>query len=138
MRASQSAGIEPNEEQLEAQSIIEALASGLIELHEVKRRAVTVIASLEATWNVLESAPQRLGRLATGSRDDLPPLTTGKLGKRSIGARLNQAYDYCNFKAPYDTWPFPREHLKQRLDFRLGSFSKPAKTIACIAWRKEV
>ena len=33
---------------------------------------------------------------------------------------------------------FHEQHLRLRLDFRLGSFSKPAKTTASIAWLKDV
>jgi hypothetical protein len=39
-------------EELETQSIIEKLVEGLMGLHEVKQRAVTVISSLDASWEV--------------------------------------------------------------------------------------
>jgi hypothetical protein len=39
-----------NQEREEAQSIVDALAEGLMDLHEKKRRAVTVVSCLEATW----------------------------------------------------------------------------------------
>jgi hypothetical protein len=42
---------------------------------------------------------------------------------------------YTNVQAPGH---LHRQHLKQQSDFRLGSYSKPAKTIACIAWLKGV
>src|SRR5690606_15836756 len=43
-------GIEPTDEQKEAQFIIDSLAQGLMDLHEKKRRAVTVVSCLEASW----------------------------------------------------------------------------------------
>ena len=46
------------QEQKEAQSIVDALAQGLMDLHEKKRRAVTVISCLEATWKVLHASKQ--------------------------------------------------------------------------------
>ena len=115
---SQSASSEANEEQREAQSIIEALAGGLIDLHEVKRRAVTVVASLEATWNVLE----RRATTAWSARyrkpvDVLRPLTNGKMGQALVGTRINQAYEGRNFKAPYETWPFPPAAFETAIGF---------------------
>ena len=114
---SQSTSIEGNEEQREAQSIIEALAGGLIELHEVKRRSVTVVASLEATWNVLEKRATTAWSARYKRPNVLPPLTTGKMGQALIGTRLNQAYEDCNFKPPYDTWPFPRAAFETAIGF---------------------
>ena len=136
----QSAGNEPNEEQLETQFIIEALANGLIELHEVKRRAVTVIASLEATWNVLESRATTAWSDRYRKPDELRPLTNGRVGEALVSARLNQAYTICNFKAPYETWPFPprafetatgfspRQLLKACEDHRLYCLGKGSVT----------
>jgi hypothetical protein len=122
---------EASEEQREAQSIIEALAGGLIDLHEVKRRSVTVVASLEATWNVLEKRATAAWSARFRRPDVLQPLANGKMGQALIGTRINQAYEGCNFKAAYRTWPFlpaafetaigfsPRQLLKACEDHRL-------------------
>ena len=123
------------EEQRQAQSIIEALAGGLIDLHEVKRRAVTVVASLEATWNVLEERATTAWSARYKKPNILQPLANGKVGQALVGARLNQAYASCKFKAPYETWPFssaafetaigfsPRQLLKACEDHRLYCLS---------------
>jgi hypothetical protein len=122
---------EASEEQREAQSIIEALAGGLIDLHEVKRRSVTVVASLEATWNVLEKRATAAWSARFRKPDVLQPLRNGKMGQALVGIRIKQAYEACNFKAPYETWPFlpaafetaigfsPRQLLKASEDHRL-------------------
>jgi hypothetical protein len=114
---SQSASSEANEEQREAQSIIEALAGGLIDLHEVKRRAVTVVASLEATWNVLERRATTAWSARYRKPDVLRPLTNGKMGQALVGTRINQAYEGRNFKAPYETWPFPPAAFETAIGF---------------------
>jgi hypothetical protein len=126
---------EINEEQREAQSIIEALAGGLIDLHEVKRRAITVVASLEATWNVLEKRATTAWSARYKKPDILQPLTNGKVGQALVGARVTQAYAGCKFKVPYETWPFspaafetaigfsPRQLLKACEDHRLYCLS---------------
>jgi hypothetical protein len=122
---------EASEEQREAQSIIEALAGGLIDLHEVKRRSVTVVASLEATWNVLEKRATAAWSARFRKPDVLQPLTNGKMGQALVGIRINQTYEGFNFKVPYSTWPFapaafetaigfsPRQLLKACEDHRL-------------------
>jgi hypothetical protein len=73
------------EEHREAQCIIEALAGGLIDLHEVKRRAVTVVASLEATWNVLEERATTAWSARYKKPDILQPLSNGKVGQTLAG-----------------------------------------------------
>jgi hypothetical protein len=108
---------EASEEQREAQSIIEALAGGLIDLHEVKRRSVTVVASLEATWNVLEKRATAAWSARFRKPDVLQPLTNGKIGQALVGIRINQTYEACNFKAPYETWPFPPAAFETAIGF---------------------
>ena len=104
-------------EQREAQSIIEALAGGLIDLHEVKRRAVIVVASLEATWNVLERRATTAWSARYKKTDILQPLANGKVGQALVSARLNQAYAGCKFDAPYETWPFPPTAFETAIGF---------------------
>jgi hypothetical protein len=59
----------PDQEQArEAQSIIEAMANGLMDLHEVKRRAVTVVSCLESSWRVLEKHPGECSKRRLPSR----------------------------------------------------------------------
>ncbi len=111
-------------EQKEAQFIVDALAQGLMDLHEYKRRAVTVISCLEATWKVLEdttSVP-----MEDRYRPPLPlqALTAVETARALVAARLGTAYAARGFEPPFATWPFvdsafesalglsPRELLK--------------------------
>ncbi|MFG1397281.1 ATP-binding protein [Roseixanthobacter pseudopolyaromaticivorans] len=119
------------EEQSEARSIVEALAHGLMDLHETKRRAVTVISCLEATWRVLE----RTASVAVTARYKDPtllhPLPSSALARAVVEARLMTAYAATDFVPPYPTWPFaerafetaigysPRQLLKRCEDHRL-------------------
>jgi hypothetical protein len=112
------------QEQKEAQSIVDALAQGLMDLHEYKRRAVTVMSCLEATWKVLEdttSVP-----MADRYRPTLPlqALSAVETARALVAARLETAYAARGFEPPFATWPFvdyafesalglsPRELLK--------------------------
>jgi hypothetical protein len=110
-------------EQREAQVIVDLLAQGLMDLHESKRRAVTAISCLEATWKVL-------GDTTSVPMEDRykPPLPLQALGVETaralVVARLETAYEACDFRPRFPTWPFaesvfdaarglsPREFLK--------------------------
>lgn len=111
-------------EQKEAQFIVDALAQGLMDLHEYKRRAVTVISCLEATWKVLEdttSVP-----MEDRYRPPLPlqALNAVETARALVAVRLETAYAACGFEPPFAAWPFadsafesalglsPRELLK--------------------------
>ena len=127
--ASSRTATQTNEEQREARSIVELLAEGLMDLHEKKRRTVSVISCLEATWKVLGGATasitdryqKALPLYVLNSRE-----TTGAL----VGARVGPAYQAVGFTPPYPTWPFtnaaldsaigftPRQLLKRCEDFR--------------------
>lgn len=119
-RAADNGGLQ---EQKEAQAIVDLLAQGLMDLHDCKQRAVTVISCLEATWKVLED------RTSVPMQDRYkPPLALQALSLETaralVVARLRSAYDACNFEPPFPTWPFvesvfdtaqglsPREFLK--------------------------
>lgn len=94
------------QEQMEAQSIVDSLAEGLMDLHEKKRRAVTVVSCLEATWKVLQDKTTVAITDRYGSPTNLRALPTRDIAKGLVAARLNQAYQRCGFRPPFPTWPF--------------------------------
>jgi len=93
------------QEQEKAQSIVDALAQGLMDLHDCKRRAVTVVSCLEATWKVLEDTSIAM---TDRYRPPLPlrPLDAAETARALVGARLEAAYAACGFEPPFATWPF--------------------------------
>src|SRR4029077_11849703 len=60
---------EPNDDtERKARSIIDLLAGGLMDLHDLKRRALTVVSCLAVTWRIIKarsvkSAPHRFMEL---------------------------------------------------------------------------
>lgn len=123
-------GIEPTDEQKEAQFIIDSLAQGLMDLHEKKRRAVTVVSCLEASWEVLK------GTTTAVTARFVPPAILRALPGREaardlIAARLHQAYTACSFEPPYPTWPF----TDAAFDSAVG-FSPRELLIACETHRQ--
>ncbi|MFT4080708.1 ATP-binding protein [Rhodomicrobium sp.] len=119
-----------NEEELEAKAIVELLAEGLMEIHEKKRRAVTVVSCLEATWKIIEGGATASIRDRYLSGLPLKTLQTRETAEALIAARLAPAYEQYGFTPPYPTWPFtgksldaavdytPRQLLKRCEDFR--------------------
>ena len=136
----------PEEEQSrEAQSIIESMANGLMDLHEVKRRAVTVVSCLEGSWMILRDR----ATVAVKDRYHAPTVlgAINQLGAAQslVGARVAQAYANCGFVPRYGTWPFapsafetvvgltPRELLKACEDHRQRCVAREA-VLECLSF----
>ena len=119
-------------EELEARSIVALLGQGLMDLHEKKCRAVTVVSCLEATWKILEEGKEGTKSVQDRYLESLPlkKLQMRETAEALIAARLAPAYKQHNFKPPYPTWPFtpktldeardlyPRQVLKRCEEFR--------------------
>jgi hypothetical protein len=93
------------QEQKEAQFIVDALAQGLMDLHEYKRRAVTVISCLEATWKVLQDTSVPMEDRYRPPQP-LQALSAVETARALVGARLAAAYAARGFEPPFATWPF--------------------------------
>ena len=99
--------------QRKARSIIELLAGGLMDLHDLKHRAraMTVLSCLEVTWPILKtravkSASERFREVAT-----LPPIKDRSIVEKLIQGRLAPVYAKRGFTPPYPTWPFRPEAI---------------------------
>ena len=105
------------QEQKEAQSIVDALAQGLMDLHEKKRRAVTVISCLEATWKVLED------KTSIPMEDRYKPplplhaLSGAETARDLVAARLETEYATRGFTPPFPTWPFTDSAFESAIGF---------------------
>lgn len=94
-----------------ARSIIQVLAGGLMDLHDLKRRAMTVVSCLQVTWPIIkaravESAPQRFEELPV-----LEAIKNRDIVESLIGERLDVAYAEKSFQPAYRTWPFRPEAI---------------------------
>jgi len=114
---SRAATVGGKEEQSEAKSIVESLALGLMDLHEKKRRAVTVISCLEATWKVLQEQATVAVTDRYNSPANLRALSTGDIAAGLVAARLAQTYEARGFKPPYSTWPFAHGAFETAIGF---------------------
>jgi hypothetical protein len=101
-----------SQEQQEAQSIVNSLAEGLMDLHEKKRRAVIVVSCLEATWKVLQDKTTVAVTDRYGSPTSLHALPSFDVAKELVATRLRLGYSSFGFKPPYPTWPFKEAALE--------------------------
>jgi hypothetical protein len=109
---------EPGAGARRATSILQTIAGGLMELHDLKRRAMTLISCLESTWPILRektvaSAADRFRELSA-----LPPVVSIAIAERLITGRLSRAYAACGFTPPYATYPFTRAAVESAVGLR--------------------
>jgi hypothetical protein len=104
-------------EERRSRSIVDSLAQGLLDLHEVKHRAVTVVACLEATWTVLQDKTLISMQDRYRSPQILPALNSGDVARGLIAARLAPAYAARAFTPPIATWPFADAAFESAVGF---------------------
>ena len=101
-----------------ANSILQSLAGGLMHLHDLKRRAMTLVSCLEATWPIVKektvaTAADRFRELPV-----LPPVASPAAVERLIGLRLAPVYAERGFAPPYPTYPFTRGAIESAVGLR--------------------
>lgn len=96
-----------------ARAIIDVLAGGLMDLHDVKsgKRALTVVSCLDATWPIIEAKAVRsvLGRFEM--RPPIEGIGQNAVVEELVRRRLEPAYAATKFEPPYPTWPFRPEAI---------------------------
>jgi hypothetical protein len=100
-----------DDSQSKARAIIQTLAGGLMDLHDRKRRAMTMLSCLQVTWPIIEakaveSAPHRFEKLPV-----LEPIKSRDIVENLIAGRLHAAFAKVDFCPPYCTWPFRPEAI---------------------------
>jgi hypothetical protein len=101
-----------------ARAIVQTLAGGLMDLHDVKRRAMTVVSCLEITWPILKAntvaaAADRFQELPT-----LAPIGEAGIVAHLVGGRLARAYRALGYEPPYPTAPFRPEAIASAVGLR--------------------
>ncbi len=101
-----------------ANSILQSLAGGLMHLHDLKRRAMTLVSCLEATWPVLKektvaSVGDRFRELPV-----LPAVENAAVVERLIARRLAPVYAEKGYLPPYATYPFTRGAVESAVGLR--------------------
>lgn len=97
--------------------LLDQVASGLMELRELTRRTVTVLALLPVSWaliktNAVDTVQDRFRETAT-----LESIPDAHVGRALIERRLAAHYDEVGFDPPYPTWPVRPEAFVDAVDF---------------------
>jgi hypothetical protein len=118
-----SAGAKPSDEadaegkqrQLASLAIIQGIAGGLSALRDVTRRTLTVVSSLEETWQILHE------RSAVTMRDRfeppllLKPFRDAESIRELVEKRLGRVYQAAGLQPPYASFPFAPGFFKKRV-----------------------
>jgi hypothetical protein len=101
-----------------ARTILQAVASGLTDLHDIKRRALTLVSCLEPTWAIFKqstvaSAADRFRELRA-----LAPIGSPAIVERLIAGRLAPVYAAAGFRPRYPTFPFTRSAIESAVGLR--------------------
>jgi hypothetical protein len=93
-------------ETVEAQSIVDLLALGLMELHDRKTRAVTVVSCLVETWESVQNKALKssLGRYREPIT--LKDIKHSGIAREIVAARMAKSYARDKFVPPTPIWPF--------------------------------
>lgn len=87
-------------------AVLKSLAGGLLALHDVKRRAMTIVACREESARALF---EQTSLAAAFRRTRISPsVRSADLVERLVAARLTAAYAQAGFSPPYPTFPFTR------------------------------
>ncbi|MEU8263090.1 DUF87 domain-containing protein [Micromonospora sp. NPDC048999] len=97
--------------------LLDQVASGLMELREMTRRTVTVLALLPVSWaliksNAVDTVQDRFRETAT-----LESIPDADVGRALIERRLAAHYEEVGFVPPYPTWPVHPEAFADAADF---------------------
>jgi hypothetical protein len=101
-----------------ARILLQAIASGLTDLHDIKRRALTLVSCLEPTWAIFKqstvaSAADRFRELRA-----LAPIANPAIVERLIAGRLAPAYAERGFRPRYPSFPFTPAAIESAVGLR--------------------
>ncbi|QOC94994.1 ATP-binding protein [Micromonospora craniellae] len=97
--------------------LLDQVASGLMELREMTRRTLTVLALLPVSWaliksNAVDTVQDRFRETAT-----LESIPDAGVGRALVERRLAGHYAEVGFVPPYPTWPVRTEAFADAVDF---------------------
>ncbi|UWZ40687.1 ATP-binding protein [Dactylosporangium roseum] len=97
--------------------LLDQVASGLMELREMTRRTLTVLALLPVSWalirtNAVDTVQDRFRETAP-----LESIPDAGVGRALVERRLAAHYEEVGFVPPYPTWPVRPEAFEDAADF---------------------
>ena len=113
--------------------LAQVLAAGLLEVHLVCDRSMTVVTCLEESWERLDARALKpmLGRF--GEATGLLGMNKQSAAATLIAARLAPAYAEAGFTPPSPTWPFSERAIAQAAE---ANMMPRALLMRCDAFRR--
>lgn len=102
-----------SEQQRRSLAIIQGIASGLLELRDLTRRTLSIVSSLEATWDILDNQATVSMADRFDSKLLLKPGTGPGVYRDLVTRRLLAAFSEHNFTPPYPSYPYTDEFFDQ-------------------------
>ena len=99
------------------QSVIANVANGLMELRQITRRTVTVLACLPASWAAIKANATDTVRDRFRQAVHLNAIPSAEIGRRIVELRLAAHYADEGFDPPHPTWPVRPEAFAEAVDF---------------------
>ena len=99
------------------QSVIANVANGLMELRQITRRTVTVLACLPASWAAIKANATDTVRDRFRQAVHLNAIPSAEIGRRIVELRLAADYADEGFDPPHPTWPVRPEAFAEAVDF---------------------
>ncbi|WP_437731156.1 helicase HerA domain-containing protein [Sorangium sp. So ce1335] len=92
--------------QIISRNIIESVGRGLMELRDVTRRTLTVVACLYETWKKMKDTALKSTTHRYEDPRILVNLSDVAMAEDLVSARLDDGYKRIGFTPPYPRWPF--------------------------------
>ncbi|WP_438023450.1 helicase HerA domain-containing protein [Sorangium sp. So ce233] len=92
--------------QIISRNIIESVGRGLMELRDVTRRTLTVVACLYETWEKMKATALKSTTHRYEDPRILVNLSDVAMAEDLVSARLDDGYKRIGFTPPYPRWPF--------------------------------
>ena len=89
-----------------SESIIQGIGRGLLELRDTTSRTVTVVSSLQATWDILKKTCGRMVVDRYRAELNLRPTASADLARLLVERRLAASFQKLGYSPPYPSWPF--------------------------------
>lgn len=118
-------------EQAAAWFIVQSVGNGLLALHDMLQRSLTLLSCQPGTWQALTELTNRAVAARFNPNLLVLSLASGVHGRYMVEARLANAYAKYAFQPPYPSWPFQ----PQAFEGAAGQRSPREILIDCAAHR---
>ncbi|MFI5845628.1 helicase HerA domain-containing protein [Catenuloplanes sp. NPDC051500] len=97
--------------------LLDHVANGLMDIHEVTRRTLTVIAAQHATWEVIRTHAIAAVQDRFMDAQNLGRIPSPAVGRALVAKRLEPHFRSMAFTPPYPTWPIREDAFDDAVNY---------------------